>query len=226
VIVTAIGWVSVARTAHAIATVAAAPAPAAPAAPVATPLRTRTFGIGTVLGGGVSYNIVPSLEPPQVALGPQADFGTLELRWFFAHGGSIDVYSQLGNTLVSTIAAAVSTDPARPGQLMFASIGALYNANLLLATTQRPVYLLLASGLEIVGDVGAGGSFERTRPLKGALRIPFRVGVEWLVGERRSIGIQLMTRTFFEFIGYASNNGQSRIAPGVASLLELGLLFY
>lgn len=203
------------------AAAACALAAAAPAAHAQG--HRRVFGVGTVVGGGASYNVLPALYPPRVDWGPQADFGTLELRFFLRHGGSIDVYSQLGNTLVSAITAAVPRRPDEPGALVFASLGVLYNFNVNL--WRRRVFLLLAPGLELGGDLGVGGAYERTHPVKAAVRVPLRVGVEWLDHER-TFGLQFMVRAFAEVLGYARHADAQTIVPGAAALAEVGLIAY
>jgi hypothetical protein len=197
------------------------------AGPPAWWVRRRSFGVGLALAAGASYNVVPSLDPPAVVWGPQASLPSLELRWGLPNDALVHVYSQLGNTLLSGILAASRTDPNAPGELVFASLGALYDFNLPLG--DWPGFhrrrLVLAPGLELGGDLGFGGSFERTRPAKVALRIPVRVGVEWLLGPR-PIGLSLTLRSFFEVAGWARNNGRESVTQGFASLVECGLIFY
>ncbi len=184
------------------------------------PIR-RTIGIGSVLGFGVSYNVIPSLNPPAVAIGPQADLGTLELRFFQPGGHSIDLYSQLGNTVLSATYALWPRRPDEPGQLVFASLGALYAINVGTGLT-RGVFAL---GLEVGGDYGVGGLYDRTHPLKAAFRIPARVGVERLFPDA-SLGVLFLLRPFFEVVGYAANDGRSITSQGVAVLAEVGFVFY
>lgn len=183
--------------------------------------QSRRVGIGSVLGGGFSYNVIPSLSPPALALGPQADFGTIEVRWFLPSGHSIDLYSQFGNTLISTALALTPRRTDAPGTLVFASLGALYNLNLGTGRTRA----LLALGIEVGGDYGVGGSYDRTRPVKAAFRIPARIGVERLFPDA-SLGLQFMLRPFFEVVGYGRNDGQSLTSPGFAVLAEIGFVFY
>jgi hypothetical protein len=191
----------------------------------------RTFGVGMAVGGGVSYNVVPSLRPPSNAWGPQADFLNLELRFFFRNQHALHVYSQLGNTLVSAIASALRNDPTMPGELVFASLGVLYDVNLRFGDAfdgERRRWIL-APGLEIAGDYGFGGSYLRTRPAKFAVRIPIRWGVEWLVGggaRGRPVGYSLMLRSFFEPLGWAQHDGPPVITQGFAALIEGAVVWY
>lgn len=201
------------------------------AGPPAWWVGPRSFGIGLAVGGGASYNVIPSLSPPANAWGPQADFLNLELRVFFRNQHGLHIYSQLGNTLLSAIVAGVRTDPTQPGELVFASLGVLYDCNLPFGdhfTAPRRRWIL-APGLEVAGDYGFGGSYVRTRPAKFALRIPVRWGVEWLVGggaRGRPVGLSVMLRAFFEPLGWARNDGVEVLTQGAAALIEGAVIWY
>lgn len=187
-------------------------------------VQSRRIGIGSVLGGGFSYNVIPTLVPPTIALGPQADFGTLEVRVFLPRDhGSIDLYSQLGNTILSGALALAPRAPSDDGSLVFASLGALYDFDRPFADPRWRA--ILAFGLEVGGDYGVGGRFDRTHPTKIALRIPARIGVERLFPER-AFGLLFVLRPFFEVVGYARNEAGSVVSPGVAVLAEVGFVFY
>ncbi len=186
-------------------------------------LPRRSWGIGTVFGGGISYNVVPSLMPPAVAFGAQADLGTLELRFFVTERYSIDVYSQLGNTLLSSISAALPRQPSEPGSLIFASLGVLWAFHIPFASGAHSV--IVAAGLEVGGDVGVGGLYEMTHPVKFAFRVPMRVGVELLL-RSRAVGFQFLARPFLEAYGYARQGGRDIVSPGFGVLAEVGVMFY
>ncbi len=167
------------------------------AGPPAWWVGPRSFGIGMAIGGGASYNVIQSLHPPANGWGPQADFLNLELRFFLRNQHALHVYSQLGNTVASAVVSAVRTDPTMPGELVFASLGVLYDFNV--ASGDYPASerrrWIIAPGLEFAGDLGFGGSYVSARPAKVAVRIPFRWGVEWLVGggaRGRPVGYSLM----------------------------------
>lgn len=200
-------------------------APRVEAGPPAWWLGDRSFGVGMAIGGGASYNVIPSLDPPRNEWGPQADFLNLELRVFFRNQHALHVYSQLGNTLISAIVAGFRRDPTQPGELVFASLGVLYDFNLPCCggLEQLRRRWILAPGIEVGGDLGFGGSYVTMRPAKVALRVPIRWGIEWLLGggaRGRPVGLSLMARAFFEPLGWASHRGVSVLTQGAAALIE------
>lgn len=201
------------------------------AGPPAWWVGDRSFGVGLAVGGGLSYNVIPSLSPPANAWGPQADFLNLELRFFFRHQHALHVYSQLGNTLLSAIVAGLRRDPTQPGELVFASVGVLYDFNVPLGEGLESYRRrwIIAPGLELGGDLGFGGSYVADRPAKVAVRVPIRWGVEWLVGggaRGRPVGFSLMLRAFFEPMGWAQNRGVAVITQGGAALIEGAVIWY
>jgi hypothetical protein len=175
--------------------------------------------------------VIPSLAPPRNAWGPQADFLNLELRVFFRNQHALHVYLQRGNTLISAIVADVRSDPTMPGELVFASLGVLYDFNLPCGgwSNHRRRRWILAPGLEVGGDLGFGGSYVTMRPAKVALRVSIRWGVEWLLGggaRGRLVGLSLMVRAFFEPLGCASHRGVAVITQGAAALIEGAVIWY
>jgi len=221
-----VGWQSLVAV---LAFAVSSPSSAEATTPAAQSVR-RTVGVGVAIGGGASYNVIPSLVPPRNEVGPQASFLNLELRFFFRNQHALHVYSQLGNTIASGIAAAVRTDPTMPGELVFASLGVLYDFNVPLGATpgsERRRWII-APGLEIAGDIGLGGSFAATRPTKFALRIPVRWGVEWLFGDPavRLFGVSVFIRAFFEPLGLAQHSSPPVITQGAAALIEAALVWY
>ena len=166
----------------------------------------RSWGIGTIGGGGFGGAAEVS-GSSSAGAGPTLILPTLELQYFRENGHSLDLSIPLSNLVIVNIFTIGS------GGFGIFGVDGFYNFNIGDDTTR----VILAPGLGlglIAGDDVVGV----------VVKVPVRVGVEFLFASR-SLGFKLMARPYFEadFIGGGRGGG---VTVGGGAVAEIGFSYY
>ena len=136
---------------------------------------SRLWGFGSRLGAGYLGGGFPAAENViVVGTGLKLDLASLDFRYFFANGNSIDVSTYLVTTIVAAALGVFYIDPFLSYSFNFGS---------------GRVRSSIGVGARLIFAAGSG-------MFKFGLRIPVNFAVEFL-SSRRTFGFQLYARPFF-----------------------------